>query len=160
MLTAYTILGVARDATQEQIAEAFRARCAECHPDRAKDDADRAARTARMSKLTLAKRYLGDPEARAKYDLRLADLERAATRSQEPRGEDEDQGAGGDNETIDALLERLRRGEAGAMVSEFGRSAGLGATPGFERVQAAATKGAEVGKGLADLIGLVRGYQR
>src|SRR5262245_199934 len=102
--TAYTVLGVAADATQEQIAEAFRARCAECHPDRATDDADRAARTAKMAKLTLAKRYLGDPESRARYDRKLAIF--AVRAGQQPS-----QVTPADSETLDAFLSRLRSGD-------------------------------------------------
>ncbi len=157
MSTAYTILGVARDATPEQIAEAFRAKSKECHPDRATNEADRAARTAKMAKLTLAKRYVGDPAARAKYDIRLADLGCASSAVTDSPSED---AGGGDNETVDALLERLRKGEASAIVSELGRSAGVAGTPGFERIQAATAKGTEIWNGMAELIGLIRGHQR
>lgn len=154
--TAYTILGVAENATQEQIAEAFRLRCAECHPDRATDEADRAARTARMAKLTLAKRYLCDPEARAKYDRKLADLAAQATFPKTREASIDTQ----DTETLNVFLQRLRTGDAGSAVADFARQAGLADQAGCERIHAASAKGAEVAKGVAELLGLVRGYQR
>jgi DnaJ-class molecular chaperone len=156
MATAYTVLGVPSDAPQEQIAEAFRAKCAESHPDRAADEADRVARTARMAKLTLAKRYLGDPEARAKYDQKLADLRRAGEASPPQVNEH-------DADSIDTFLESMRSskcGNIGIMMAELARSGGLVDDAGFARVKAVGEKGAEVGKGLADLVGLVRGFQR
>lgn len=156
MATAYTILGVAENATQEQIAEAFRLRCAECHPDRAKDEADRAARTSKMSKITLAKRYLGDPEARAKYDRKLADLVARATSTCSPAAST----SAPDTETLDTFLQRLRTGEPGNAVADFARQAGLADQASYERIQAASAKGAEVAKGVVELLGLVRGYQR
>lgn len=152
MATAYSVLELDQSATQEQIAEAFRRLCVECHPDRAKDEADRAARTAKMAKLTLAKRHLGDPEARAKYDRKLADL---AARAKSP--ESSASAATPEDESIDAFLRRIRSGDASAMVTEFGRSAGIADQPGFDRVVVAAAKTTEVAKGLVDVITLIKG---
>lgn len=150
--TAYTVLGVEPGATQEQIAEAFRLRCAECHPDRARDDADRAARTAKMAKLTLAKRYVGDPEARATYDRKLADMAaRVDASAPEPNA------GAPETELLETLLSRLRTGDPGRAVADFARQGGLADQAGYERIRAASAKGAEVAKGVADLIGLVRG---
>jgi DnaJ-class molecular chaperone len=153
MATAYTTLGVSSSATHEEILAAFRARCAECHPDHAKDDEDRAQRTAKMAKVTLAWRYLGDDEARAKYDRKLADLKQGAPKSADVTPE---------KETVDIFLQRLRSAsatEAGSMAEMFGRSAGLeGAS--LDRARKAAQKGVELTSNVADLIGLVRGFQR
>lgn len=149
MATAYTILGVVQTASHDEIRAAFRAKCEECHPDRATSDVDRAVRTAQMAKVTLAWRYLSDAEARAKYDRKLADLKRAP----EPVATEND---------TDTLLHRLRsvsRIEAGAMAEEFGRAAGLEG-PALDRARQAAQKGADITSNVADLIGLVRGFQR
>lgn len=68
----YDILGVARDATEEDIRSAFRKLSKDCHPDSPSvvhlgDDA-KAAAIARFKQLVRAKTLLTDPEARAAYD--------------------------------------------------------------------------------------------
>jgi hypothetical protein len=66
----YEELGVARDATREEIAAAYRARAKELHPDTRPVDADAADRFARVG---VAYRVLSDPDERARYDrLRVA----------------------------------------------------------------------------------------
>ncbi len=153
MATAYSVLGVSPAATHDEIRAAFRVRCEECHPDHAKDEADRAARTAKMAKVTLAWRYLGDEQARAKYDLRLADLAKALQASDKPFGSEE---------PADGFLQRLRSAsgaEAEAMAEEFGRAAGLEGEA-IDRARKVARKGLEVAGGAADLVGLFRGLQR
>jgi hypothetical protein len=61
----YQELGVARDATREEIAAAYRARAKELHPDTRPIDADAAERFARVG---VAYRVLSDPIERARYD--------------------------------------------------------------------------------------------
>jgi hypothetical protein len=61
----YEELGVARDATREAIAAAYRARAKELHPDTRPVDADAGARFARVG---AAYRVLSDPAERARYD--------------------------------------------------------------------------------------------
>lgn len=60
----YEILGVPRDATQEQIKEAFRRLALEHHPDRSSEpDAEE-----RFKEIAAAYSVLSDPERRATYD--------------------------------------------------------------------------------------------
>lgn len=62
--TAYEVLGVPRDADEEQIRRAWRAAARRTHPDAGGD-----ARAFRA--VTRAWEVLGDPEARRRYDLSL-----------------------------------------------------------------------------------------
>jgi hypothetical protein len=64
----YQELGVARDATRDEIAAAYRARAKALHPDTRPVDADAAERFARAG---VAYRVLVDPEQRARYDASL-----------------------------------------------------------------------------------------
>jgi DnaJ-class molecular chaperone len=63
----YDTLGVARDASAEEIKKAFRKLARECHPDVAGDN---AATTARFNKVREAYEELIDPTRRARYDRR------------------------------------------------------------------------------------------
>jgi curved DNA-binding protein CbpA len=73
----YRLLGVARDATREQIAQAWRRRARSEHPDRRPGEAgDEAA--ARFRELAEAYRVLGDPVRRVAYDRILASGQPAA----------------------------------------------------------------------------------
>lgn len=64
----YAVLGVAPDAPQTVIKQAYRRLALECHPDRFPDDEDAARRFRAVSE---AYGVLGDPSARAKYDRSL-----------------------------------------------------------------------------------------
>jgi len=57
----YDTLGVGRDATADEIKQAFRRRSSECHPDKGGDAEQQAA-------VNRAWETLGDPERRAEYD--------------------------------------------------------------------------------------------
>jgi DnaJ-class molecular chaperone len=61
----YATLGVARDATSEDIKKAFRQRARECHPDVAGDD---PAAAKRFDKVRKAYEVLVDPVKRAAYE--------------------------------------------------------------------------------------------
>ena len=65
----YQLLGVARDASAEQVALAWRRRARAEHPDARPADADAAGR---FRALAEAYRVLGDPVRRAAYDRALA----------------------------------------------------------------------------------------
>lgn len=65
----YSTLGVARDASTDDIKKAFRKLARECHPDVAGDD---PAAAARFTKVRAAYEVLVDPEQRDKYDRRRA----------------------------------------------------------------------------------------
>jgi curved DNA-binding protein CbpA len=62
--TFYDVLGVAEDATTEEIESAYREAIKEVHPD-VSDDADAAERTKRLNR---AKRVLTDESERSRYD--------------------------------------------------------------------------------------------
>jgi curved DNA-binding protein len=61
----YKVLGVPRNASQEDIRKAFRKLAREHHPDVA---ADKKAAEARFKEINEANEVLGDPEKRARYD--------------------------------------------------------------------------------------------
>ena len=62
----YTTLGVARDASSDEIKKAFRKLARIYHPDVAKDG---AGAEAKFKEINEANEVLGDPEKRRKYDL-------------------------------------------------------------------------------------------
>jgi len=61
----YTVLGVAEDASQEEIRKSYRRLAKENHPDRNRDD---PAAEARFKEIQEAYDVLGDPEKRKRYD--------------------------------------------------------------------------------------------
>lgn len=78
MTDLYAILGVARDATAEQIKKAFRSKAKATHPDHGGDPA-------MFSQVALAHDVLSDPDSRARYDrdgtvegAQVGELDRAA----------------------------------------------------------------------------------
>ena len=64
----YQLLGVSREASREEIAQAWRRRARDEHPDARPADADAAAR---FRALAEAWQVLGDPARRAAYDSAL-----------------------------------------------------------------------------------------
>jgi hypothetical protein len=67
MMDCYAVLGVGRDASQEEIKEAYRERALECHPDRAAEG-ERAAAKEEFLRVRKAFELLSDPQKRAAYD--------------------------------------------------------------------------------------------
>lgn len=61
----YDVLGVDRDATEQEIRQAFRRKAAECHPDRHNGD---KSKEEQFKALAIAKTILLDPRRRALYD--------------------------------------------------------------------------------------------
>lgn len=60
-MSHYETLGVARDASPDEVKQAFRRRSSQAHPDKGGTDAEMAA-------INRAYECLGDPERRAAYD--------------------------------------------------------------------------------------------
>src|SRR5690348_2439128 len=73
----YQLLGVARDASHQEIALAWRRRARDEHPDARPADADAPGR---FRALAEAWQVLGDPARRAAYDRALAREVQAAVR--------------------------------------------------------------------------------
>lgn len=61
----YKILGVERNATQEDIKKRYRKLARECHPDTCKNDPEAEKR---FKEINEANEVLGDPEKRGRYD--------------------------------------------------------------------------------------------
>lgn len=68
----YSILGVARNATEKEIKTAFRKRAKECHPDSHPNDAKAKEK---FTKISQAYEILGDKEKRAQFDRGDIDAE-------------------------------------------------------------------------------------
>jgi hypothetical protein len=64
----YEMLGVSREATQEEIKKNFRELAKKTHPDRTKEDSEEE-----MSKLNKAYEVLSDEESRERYDKYFVD---------------------------------------------------------------------------------------
>ena len=73
----YAVLGISEDATQEEIKDAFRERALECHPDRASDGREAAAKE-EFVRVKEAFELLSDPEKRAAYDAAEGQREKDA----------------------------------------------------------------------------------
>lgn len=67
MMDCYAVLGVQEDASQDEIKQAFRQRALECHPDRA-DEGEQAAAKEEFLRVRKAFELLSDPRKRAEYD--------------------------------------------------------------------------------------------
>jgi curved DNA-binding protein len=111
----YAALGVARDATADEIKQAFRNLARLYHPDVAKD---KATAEAKFKEINEANEVLGDPEKREKYDLLRIDGGRVHEAS--------DGGGGG-------------RGGAGGGEQEF-HFGGTGFSDFFERYFSGGTR--------------------
>ena len=64
----YEILGLSREASQDDIRRAFRKLAMEHHPDRVTDPAKKEASEATFKRIAAAYEVLSDPEKKAKYD--------------------------------------------------------------------------------------------
>lgn len=73
----YSILGVARDASQDDIKQAFRKLARKYHPDVAKD---KKAAEEKFKEINEANEVLSDPEKRKRYDELGADWQQAGAR--------------------------------------------------------------------------------
>jgi DnaJ-class molecular chaperone len=64
----YTVLGITRSATADEINKAYRKMSLKHHPDRAPVGAGKTAATNKMAEINQANDVLSDPEAKAYYD--------------------------------------------------------------------------------------------
>ncbi len=64
----YEILGLLRDASQDDIRRSFRKLAMEHHPDRVTEPAEKEVSEAKFKRIAAAYEVLSDPEKRAKYD--------------------------------------------------------------------------------------------
>jgi DnaJ-class molecular chaperone len=69
--SAYEILGVAENATQAKIKQAYISLCRQWHPDKGRTEDDIRNRTVRMFRLNAAKAILTDAVKRASHDAML-----------------------------------------------------------------------------------------
>jgi DnaJ-class molecular chaperone len=81
----YQILGVAREASQDEIKKAYRKLAKEWHPDR-KEGKDKAEAEKRFKAISEAYAVLSDPEKRKKYDTFGAAWEHGQEFRPPPRG--------------------------------------------------------------------------
>jgi len=79
----YEILGVSKDASQDEIKKAFKKLARKYHPDVAKDD---AGAEEKFKEVNEAYEVLGDPEKRQKYDTLGANWQQAAAGGFGPEG--------------------------------------------------------------------------
>lgn len=69
MTDPYRLLGISKNATDQEIKKAFRKESMSCHPDKlGDDDPDRDQKVAKFTKLNEAKEMLLDPKLRKAYD--------------------------------------------------------------------------------------------
>jgi curved DNA-binding protein CbpA len=68
----YTILGLEKGADQMAIRDTYRKLLLKCHPDRIKDEAERARGTDDFMRVQQAYKLLSDPAQRARYDIKVA----------------------------------------------------------------------------------------
>ena len=79
-LDPYVVLGVAKDADISAIRSAHRKLVLRCHPDRIRDEANKAEGKALYQKVQEAYEILSDPDLRARHDnkVKLAELRKEA----------------------------------------------------------------------------------
>ena len=121
----YQILGVSRDATQEEIRKAYRKRAKELHPDLHPGDKDAERQ---FQELSAAYAILGDPEKRARYDRGEID----ATGAERPQYRFYRQYADADRagRYVYGRLRRLR-GHSDLFSELFGRRSAAGGRAGI-----------------------------
>src|SRR4051812_23231272 len=81
----YSVLGVSRDAGEDEIKKAFRKLARQYHPDTAKPK-DKAAAEEKFKEINEAYDVLSDPEKRRRYDELGADWEHGRGFQPPPRG--------------------------------------------------------------------------
>jgi hypothetical protein len=85
MMDCYAVLGVGRDASQEEIKAAYRERALECHPDRVEEGEEAEAKEEFM-RVRKAFELLSDPQKRAAYDAPDAEAEATESGTEEGGG--------------------------------------------------------------------------
>src|SRR5882724_9942717 len=88
----YKILGIAKDATQEEIKKAYRKAARKLHPDLNPNDKEA---NKKFQQVNEANEVLSDPEKRKKYDKYGKDWEHADQFEQARRTQQQSRSAGG-----------------------------------------------------------------
>jgi molecular chaperone DnaJ len=135
MADLYGVLGVASDATPEEVKRAYRRLAREHHPDAGGDEE-------RFKEIARAYDVLGDPERRARYD-RFGDEGNGAARGGDPFG------FGGIGDVIDAFFggafgQGFAGGGAGPRRERGGRDVLVGVTLTLDEVLTGAAREVEV----------------
>ncbi len=107
-LDHYALLGVARDATETEIRERFRALARGAHPDRAPRE-KKAEAEARFQELTEAVNVLTNPQRRKSYDMDRSMLASSVA-------------AGGDGDSV--FLNYMNQGLAAFQQKQYAEAAG------------------------------------
>ena len=83
-MNPYEVLGVRPNASQEEIALAFKGRRSQYHPDRYTDPEGARWATQKMQEVNAAHAILGDPQQRASHDRQFAQKAAPAAQSSPP----------------------------------------------------------------------------
>jgi curved DNA-binding protein CbpA len=120
----YQVLGVTRDASQEQIKKAFRGLALQHHPDRNPQNQKEAEE--KFKEINGAYEVLGDAARRQRYEY-LVTLSTYTRRSSVQDIPDGSQAAGLDEEELQRLLRQLAAIDLGFGIGPgFGRGCGRG----------------------------------
>ena len=160
----YKVLGVSKDASQDEIKKAYRKKAKELHPDLHPGD---TAKQDEFKRVSAAHDILGDPEKRRRFDAGEIDAtgqERPERQyyhqyaGADPQGRYESAAGFGDFEDVSDIFADLFGGRARAGQGGYG---GFGAGPGSARGARFSARGGDVRYHLdVDFLDAARGGKR